>query len=49
MEVSQVSLAQATIFQGLIFTVDLNDKIRVLEAWDKLHAILGDIKNLTKK
>ena len=31
--------------QGLIFVVDLNDKIRVLEAWDKLHAILGDITN----
>ena len=26
----------------------LHDKIQVLEAWDKLHAILGDIKNLTK-
>lgn len=48
MEVSQVSLAWATILQGLIFVVDLNDKVQVLESQDKLHAILGDIIFLTK-
>lgn len=34
--------------QGLIFVVDLNDKVQVLESQDKLHAILGDIIFLTK-